>query len=415
MTQQRAASETAQAAVAAATNERDTIRQRLAEVRAAIESARAVADQFAAFLLGAEAFVRTDHCPVCELPISPEDVRARLRKRAEQVPEPLRALEQERLELETRERELGARIAEPEALLTALRDRLATLEAEQRRLDAIESSWQATLGEARLAKDPDLDDVSSQRQLEATRLAGADRLVAEIDAVLAKARYLASQDRRSHLVEEDARLRVDQAAVTALAQHARVSRTLLQEITDAAKRSELELVKRLMLEQKPLLNALYQRLRPHPVLDQLEIEFRQFNQRGEVYFEAVAGAKHANVSAIFSSAQLNAVAICIFLATNVSAGGRLFALLDDPIQNMDDFNVLGLLDLLRSVSTDRQVIVSTHDSQLGELMRRKLRPLHLTRRTITHEFIGYDDLGPRIETKADEFSETPELLPALVA
>ena len=60
-------------------------------------------------------------------------------------------------------------------------------------------------------------------------------------------------------------------------------------------------------------------------------------------------------------------------------------------------------------------MVSTHDLQLGELMRRKLRPLQLTRRTITHAFTGYDEFGPRVETKIDEFSETPELLPALVA
>jgi anthranilate phosphoribosyltransferase len=82
---------------------------------------------------------------------------------------------------------------------------------------------------------------------------------------------------------------------------------------------------------------------------------------------------------------------------------------------MDDFNVLGLLDLLRSVSNDRQVVLSTHDAELGELIRRKLRPLQLTRRTITHEFTGYDEHGPRVETHVDEFAETPELLPALVA
>lgn len=129
----------------------------------------------------------------------------------------------------------------------------------------------------------------------------------------------------------------------------------------------------------------------------------------------MAGDKRANVSAIFSSAQLNAVAICIFLSLNISAGEARFALLDDPIQNMDDFNVLGLLDLLRSVSEGRQVVVSTHDAQLGELMRRKLRPLRLTLRTISHEFTGYDELGPRVETEVDEFSEPPQLLPSLVA
>jgi hypothetical protein len=112
---------------------------------------------------------------------------------------------------------------------------------------------------------------------------------------------------------------------------------------------------------------------------------------------------------------LNAVAICIFLALNISTAGAGFALLDDPIQNMDDFNVLGLLDLLRAVSEGRQVIVSTHDPQLGELMRRKLRPLRSTRRTITHEFIGYSGQGPAIEREVDEFAPPPRLLPALVA
>ena len=412
---QRATADTAEGTLAATTDERETTRQRLAEVRAAIEGARTTVDQFAAFLLGAEAFVHGDHCPVCEQLISPDDVNARLRKRAHQVPEPLRALETERQELEARDRDLGERIATPQSSLAAARDRIAALEDEQQRLDLAEAAWESTLAAAGLAMDPEPAEVSSQRQLEATRSAVADQLVVDVDAVLAKARYLGSQDRRSRLAEEDARLRGEQEMLAGSARHARASRTLLQAITSAAKESELELVKRLMLEQKPLLNALYQRLRPHPVLDQLEIEFHQFSQRGEVYFEAVAGETRANVSAIFSSAQLNAVAICIFLATNVSAGGTRFALLDDPIQNMDDFNVLGLLDLLRSVSSDRQVIVSTHDIQLGELMRRKLRPLQLTRRVITHEFTGYDELGPQVEKHVDEFSEIPELLPGLVA
>jgi hypothetical protein len=415
LAEQHGAAKTAEASLATTAAARETVRRRLAEVRAAIDAAKAVADQFAAFLLSAEAFVRSEHCPVCEQTISADDVRARLRERADQLPEPLRALEEERQQLEVRDRNLGEQIAPPQASLAAARDRIAALEDEQRRLDEAETGWQSALARAGLGDDPEPAEVSAQRQLEATRSASADRLVVEVDGVLAKARYLASEDRRSRLADEEARLRAEQASADASAQHVRTSRTLLQGITRAAKESELEIVKRLMFEQKPLLNAIYRRLRPHPVLDQLDVEFGQFSQRGEVYFEAVAGEKRANVSAIFSSAQLNAVAICVFLATNVSAGETRFALMDDPIQNMDDFNVLGLLDLLRSVSSNRQVVVSTHDVQLGELMRRKLRPLQLTRRTITHEFTGYDEFGPRVETKIDEFSETPELLPALVA
>jgi DNA repair exonuclease SbcCD ATPase subunit len=412
---QRATAESAEARLAATTGEREKLKRRLGEVRAAIDTAKTMADQFTAFLLSAEAFVQTEHCPVCEQPITPSDVRAGLRERADRVPEPLRALEEERRQLEARDRDLGEQVAQPQASLAAARDRLSALEDEQRRLDAAETGWQSALSAAGLGDDPDPAEVSAQRQVEATRSAAAEQLVVEVDAVLAKGRYLASQDQRSRLADEQARLRVEQTSIVASIQRVRTSRTLLQNLTRAAKESELEIVKRLMIEQKPLLNALYQRLRPHPVLDQLDIEFGQFKERGEVYFNAVAGDKRANVSAIFSSAQLNAVAICVFLAMNVSAGETRFALLDDPIQNMDDFNVLGLLDLLRSVSSNRQVVLSTHDAQLGELMRRKLRPLQLTRRTITHEFTAYDELGPRVETKIDEFSETPELLPALVA
>ncbi|MGB0090914.1 MAG: hypothetical protein WBP81_00005 [Solirubrobacteraceae bacterium] len=415
MIDQRAAAETVETSLASASEERESVRTRLAEVRAAIGAANATADEFAGFLLSAEEFVQADQCPVCEQPILPDQVRTRLRERAVQIPDSLRSLEQERRALEDGEHRLDEQVARPRVSLAGLRERIVALQDEQRRLEASEAEWQAALASAGLPGDPDPEEVSSQHQVEATRAAQGEQWMNDVDALLARARYLASEDRRSWLADEQQRLHAEQQAVLASAQRAQASRTLLQGVTAAAKESELEIVERLMLEQKPLLNALYQRLRPHPVLDQLDVEFGQFSQRGEVYFEAMAHETRANVSAIFSSAQLNAVAICIFLAINLSAGDARFALLDDPIQNMDDFNVLGLLDLLRSISAGREVVLSTHDAQLGELMRRKLRPLQLTRRTISHEFTGYDALGPQVKTEIDEFSETPEFLPALVA
>jgi DNA repair exonuclease SbcCD ATPase subunit len=412
---QRAAAEVAEAALASLIEERETLARRLAEVRAAITAAKATADEFAAFLVSAEPFVDGESCPVCEQRITPADVAARLRERSQHIPDSLRMLEDERRTLEEQDAALKKRTAQPEASLVSLRDQIASLEMEQTRLDASETEWHAVLAAASLSDDPDPADVASGRQLQAARVTEGDQLTRQVDAVLVKARYLASEDRRSRLAEQERRLQEERSNAVAQGEHARASHKLLQGITAAAKESELDIVKRLTLEQKPLLNALYQRLRPHPILDQLDIDFGQFSQRGEVYFHAVAGDKRANVSAIFSSAQLNAVAICIFLSLNISAGEARVALLDDPIQNMDDFNALGLLDLLRSVSQGRQVVVSTHDAQLGELMRRKLRPLQLTRRTITHEFAGYDELGPRVDTKVDEFSEPPHLLPSLAA
>jgi hypothetical protein len=88
-------------------------------------------------------------------------------------------------------------------------------------------------------------------------------------------------------------------------------------------------------------------------------------------------------------------------------------LLDDPIQNMDDFNVLGLLDALRSAKAGRQVVVSTHDAQLAELVRRKLRPTGFSERTIVHRFRGYGPEGPHVDTEVETFIPAPELIESL--
>jgi DNA repair exonuclease SbcCD ATPase subunit len=413
--QRRVSASAAEERLAALGKERDAITQRLAELRAAIEAAKATADAFGAFLLSALAYVHDPTCPVCEQAIKPEQVAARLSERAALVPQPLRLLEDERQELELREMNLTEQAAEPQASASSLREKIQALEAEQSELEQRIAHWQAILAAVGSAGDPDPGDVATQRETEKARLLAGEQLAQRVDGILAQVRYLVSEDRRSRLTEEEERFRSERANLTAALERAESSRTILNGITAAAKESELDIVRRLMVEQQPLLNALYRRLRPHPVLDQIDVDFGEFGQRGEVYFHAVAGNTRANVSAIFSSAQLNAVAICVFLALNISAGAAGFALLDDPIQNMDDFNVLGLLDMLRAISEGRQVIVSTHDVQLGELIRRKLRPLRKTRRTITHEFIGYGELGPEIKTEIDEFADPPQLLPALVA
>lgn len=48
--------------------------------------------------------------------------------------------------------------------------------------------------------------------------------------------------------------------------------------------------------------------------------------------------------------------------------------IDDPIQSMDSINVLSLIDLFRNISyrLDKQLIVSTHDENFHELLKRKI-------------------------------------------
>jgi hypothetical protein len=60
---------------------------------------------------------------------------------------------------------------------------------------------------------------------------------------------------------------------------------------------------------------------------------------------------------LLSSSQLNALAVAIFLSLNLRIGNLPTdsVILDDPLQSLDDINLLGLVDLLRR--TKAQLLV----------------------------------------------------------
>jgi DNA repair exonuclease SbcCD ATPase subunit len=393
----------------------DRVRRRLSEVISALEAAKATADEFARFLLTAEPHVHSNHCPVCEREIDPDDVKGRLRERAAKVPKPVQDLEHERQSLAQEEKSLIAAASPHRVVLDSYSKRISDLEQQLAALGEVGLATRTQLEAARLTTDADPAAVLAEAETESQRAVDAEQLASRLETLVAHLGYLAAGDKRTALADAERQNRDERKTLVSDVAHARNGLTQVTRVTVAAKASELEIVERLMEEQKPVLDSLYRRLRPHPVLDRLAVDYGTYGEKGEIYFYATAGNTRANVSATFSSAQLNAVAVCIFLALNISAGTAGFAMLDDPIQNMDDFNVLGLFDLLRSVSENRQVMISTHDQQLGELLTRKLRPLQPGRKTITHEFISYDDRGPTIETRSTEYSEPPQILSRLVA
>jgi wobble nucleotide-excising tRNase len=101
---------------------------------------------------------------------------------------------------------------------------------------------------------------------------------------------------------------------------------------------------------------------------------------------------------ILSSSQLNALAVSVFLSLNlgVSTLPLQAAILDDPLQSLDDINLLGVVDLLRRTRDSRQLFVSTHDSRFGDLLAKKLRPVSDAQRTRVIEFEGWTRQGPTI-------------------
>jgi hypothetical protein len=72
-----------------------------------------------------------------------------------------------------------------------------------------------------------------------------------------------------------------------------------------------------------------------------------------------------------SQGELHSLALSLFVprATLPESPFR-FIVIDDPVQSMDPSRVEGLARVLESASTDRQVVVFTHDDRLPEAVRR---------------------------------------------
>jgi DNA repair exonuclease SbcCD ATPase subunit len=112
---------------------------------------------------------------------------------------------------------------------------------------------------------------------------------------------------------------------------------------------------------------------------------------------------------------LNALAVSIFLSFNLALPKLPLqaAILDDPIQSLDEINLLGLVDLLRRIKDKRQIIVSTHDRRFGRLLARKLRPANSSESTSVVELRGWERSGPEVLQYPVEADVTPLRLAAV--
>jgi recombinational DNA repair ATPase RecF len=102
-------------------------------------------------------------------------------------------------------------------------------------------------------------------------------------------------------------------------------------------------------------------LSPHPTFSKISIEYND-----EGYWLKGIGEKNNStyVQTLFSTAQLNEAAVLILLAMAKMASHQLkFVILDDPSQSLDRDGKKRLADLLVAASKDKQMIVSTMDSE----------------------------------------------------
>ncbi len=143
-------------------------------------------------------------------------------------------------------------------------------------------------------------------------------------------------------------------------------------IDHAVKRTAHEIIDERLALISPLLNELYQRLRPHSNWRNIE-----YHIRGDVKrFLSLMVGEELNPQFVFSSGQRRAAGIAFLLSVHLS---RLWCkwktiILDDPVQHIDDFRALHLVEVLASLrQNDHQIVCAVEDNALANLLCRRLR------------------------------------------
>jgi DNA repair protein SbcC/Rad50 len=210
---------------------------------------------------------------------------------------------------------------------------------------------------------------------------------------------------KTHLTSESRKSRLD-----AWLEHLKGFRESVVDIRGQIENRQLE-------HYEPTINRLYQRLYARPLFSKVKTKVDA--SRGSFAIQVLLDPKwNSSVrfpstglapSRYFSEAQLNVLALSIFLSNAFSQRWSQFVplFLDDPVQNMDDFNAYAFLDTLRTYAVgSRQFLLTTCDLDFYKLMLAKFRCLNSggQRRFIAYRFDSFSSGGPdvRIDTEARE-------------
>lgn len=125
-----------------------------------------------------------------------------------------------------------------------------------------------------------------------------------------------------------------------------------------------------------LINQIYNKIDPHPDFKGVEfrVDFDVENPRLDVLVKNSNNEEKLIPNLYFSTAQINILSLSIFLASALNSKEYNCIFIDDPIQSLDSINVLSTIDLLRSivVNEDKQIILSTHDENFHNLLKKKM-------------------------------------------
>nr|WP_082510555.1 AAA family ATPase [Leifsonia sp. Leaf325] len=383
-----------------------SLRQTLAELEQRAEQDRSDREELAAMADLAEHHLG-DNCPLCGQAVVLDEFVDRLRSLksgpgSSNVDEKIAAVRREISEKNVQISKLGAQIADEDSALTAARSD----EARARALREVRAVRAATLG---LPYDPEgigsegehaLQSAIYERRAEQERrLEGLSGL--ELGLRLAGDETASSSRSRAQLLEVE----LDAARNSAFEierdlEERRRTSDQAEAVVKALKAYSETYVADRIRDLQPLLDQFYAAIDPHPTFTAVDISTTIFRGKQRLSPRVRDDTDEVTVEdpgRTMSTSQANALAVALFLAFNLgfSESGLRTLVLDDPLQNLDDVHLLGMVDLLRKLAPHRQIFVTTHDQAFAELLGRKLRPVGGRHRTTVVEFTEWSKHGPK--------------------
>lgn len=212
--------------------------------------------------------------------------------------------------------------------------------------------------------------INDPNALEQAIAAERDRLI-DLERALLVLEASQAVSQMSSIESNISGLRIEIESLAQAVTQSQHAATAAREIERSVRRVSAEIIDERLAQISPLLNELYQRLRPH--VDWRTIDY---SIRGDVRrFLSLKVGDGLNPQFVFSSGQRRAAGLAFLLSVHLARGWTPLRslLLDDPVQHIDDFRALHLVELLAALRLDgRQIICAVEDSALADLLCRRL-------------------------------------------